>query len=491
MNLLIDSIKHFSSLHPNKPAIISGGNIINYSELEERITSTAAHLVSNIKPGERIGVLLPNSIEAILAMYAIPLAGGIAVPIDITLHPRNISYILEDTKSRFIVTSSPFSDVLEDVNYTIFKLNIDSFPELYRANIFPNQDPEKTAFIFYTTGTTGTKKGVELSHCNLLASAQNIIEFMALTPDIVESVPMPLTHSFGFARVRCVFGVGGTVIIENGLLRADHVIASMKQYGANAISSVPAGFAIFLGYYESFFKEIAAQIRFIEIGSAFMPIEHKDRLIRLCPNARICMHFGLTEASRAAFINFRQDYNHINTIGKPSPNVAIEIRDDNGQSVPIGEKGLIWIKGDMVMKRYWKKPELTFKTLIDGWLNSGDIGALDENGFLHLFGRKKELINVAGLKIAPAEIESVLDQHPNIHETAVIGLPNVNDISNEVIKAYVVLADGIAELDIQKLQKFCLQNLESYKVPQQFDIIESIPKTNSGKVQRQLLEQIE
>ena len=179
--------------------------------------------------------------------------------------------------------------------------------------------------ISYTTGTTGPQKGVMLSHRNLLSATNNINKFIGIDSGVIESVPMRLSHSFGFARLRCIFEVGGTVVLENGLLRPEKVLTNIKKYKVNALSLVPSGFTIILDYYKDLFKTIAQQIKHIEIGSSQMYERHKIELIKLCPKARICMHYGLTEASRSTMIEFNSEKQKLHTVGRASPNVKIRI----------------------------------------------------------------------------------------------------------------------------------------------------------------------
>jgi len=301
----------------------------------------------------------------------------------------------------------------------------------------------------------------------------------------VESLPMPLSHSFGFARLRCVFDVGGTVILENGFLRPERVIENMRINNTNAISSVPAGFAILLDHYFEQFQDISQYIKYIEIGSAFMRQKHKEMLMELCSNARICMHYGLTEASRSTFIEFHSDKDKLYTVGKPSPNVDVKIIDKNGVDLKLNETGEILVKGEMVMQGYWNKEKMTNESLTDGWLHTGDLGLVDSDGYVHLLGRKKEIINIGGLKVAPGEVEEVLLKYDGIVEAAVIGIKSSDNISDETIKAFVVTDKST--LQIKHVEKYCLENLEPYKVPAQFEIVDSLPKTNSGKIQKHLL----
>ena len=211
---------------------------------------------------------------------------------------------------------------------------------------------------------------------------------------------------------------------------------------------------------------------------------HKNELMRLCPNARICMHYGLTEASRSTFIEFNSEKDKLHTVGRPTPNVELRIMDENGKKLGPNQTGEILVKGQMVMKSYLNKHDMTMEYLKNGWLHTKDLGMLDDDGYVHFLGRKDEIINIGGMKVSPAEIEDIILQYDGISEVAVVGIVSSDDIINEIIKAFIVIKN---ELSIKDLEKFCLENMESYKLPSEFEIVDSIPKTNSGKIQRHLL----
>ena len=486
---------------PEKVAVVYDGNTYTYAELWLNVKKIAKWIDTNLDPQAKVGILLDNSYEAVLAIYSIVMSNRICIPLDADINDRNIQYIINDASISLIFTSKKYREKLEKLNteskFKIVLKNVDDNGKKYNSiekiiqNIDANDLKETVrvsksciACILYTAGTTGIKKEVMLSHDNLLSASNNINKFMKIDHWAIESLPMRLSHSFGFARLRCIFNVGGTVIIENGMLRPERILFNMKLYGANAISSVPAGFAILLDYYIKQFEEISLQIKYIEIGSSFMKKPHKNELMRLCPNARICMHYGLTEASRSTFIEFNSEKDKLHTVGRPTPNVELRIMDENGKKLGPNQTGEILVKGQMVMKSYLNKHDMTMEYLKNGWLHTKDLGMLDDDGYVHFLGRKDEIINIGGMKVSPAEIEDIILQYDGISEVAVVGIVSSDDIINEIIKAFIVIKN---ELSIKDLEKFCLENMESYKLPSEFEIVDSIPKTNSGKIQRHLL----
>jgi len=448
--------------------------------------------------------MLNNSIEMVTGFYAICAAGMICVPLDFELKSRNLDYIMNDCDIKSIFTSKKYLPRFENTQaFSALKIilideNIidnkvfflwDEILQDTRRSEFPKLEisPSDPACILYTTGTTGLYKGVLLSHFSLSSAVKNINQFMQIKNDIIESLPMRLSHSFGLARMRCVFDVGGTVILENGFLRPEFILHHMKIRQANALASVPAGFAMLLELFPDFFKAIGPQIKYIEIGSAPMPMKLKNQLIEICPQARICMHYGLTEASRAAFLDFRRDNNHLDTEGKPSPQVSMKIVNKQGQELGHDTSGEIAVKGNMLMSGYWGKPELTNKVLKNGWLLTGDLGLFDKNGYLHLVGRKEDVLNLGGLKVAALEIEQVLLGFRGITDAAVTEFLMRDKITSPRVKAYIVVEKPTSSFNLMKLKKYCLKELESYKIPSEFVIVDRIPRSSSGKIKRHLL----
>ncbi len=227
------------------------------------------------------------------------------------------------------------------------------------------------------------------------------------------------------------------------------------------------------------------QLHYVEIGSAPMPIEEKHALMEALPNTRICMHYGLTEASRSAFMEFHEYKEHLSTIGKQSPNMNITIRDENGAEVPDGTEGEICVSGDAVTKGYLSLPkEESFWN--DNSFRTGDWGIKDKDGYITLKSRKKELINVGGKKVSPIEVEEVLLRFPFVKDCACIAVPD--EVLGEAVKAFIV-TDEPEKVQYEELEKLIGNSLEGYKHPIAYEIIDAIPKTSSGKVQRLKLRQ--
>jgi long-chain acyl-CoA synthetase len=344
------------------------------------------------------------------------------------------------------------------------------------------------ADILFTTGTTGTPKGVILTHQNILASATNINTFIQNTREDIELIPLSLSHSFGLGRLRCNFLLGASIVLANGFLLPGKIFRQLTETKASGISFVPAGAAVLFKFGGEKLGNFRDQLRYVEIGSAPMPLEHKQKLMELLPKTRICMHYGLTEASRSSFLEFHEDAEHLESIGRATPGVRIQVQDKRGEPCQTGVRGSIQVCGSSVTKEY-----LTSETinLVNGWFTTGDFGYQDEKGYLYLEGRESDLINVAGRKVSPIELETILNQLPSVEDVACVGMADPKGISGEVVKVFLVPKsqgyDVLRRPTRSDLVAYLRNKVEPYKIPFEFEWIERLPKTSSGKIKRYLL----
>lgn len=226
----------------------------------------------------------------------------------------------------------------------------------------------------------------------------------------------------------------------------------------------------------------------MEIGSSAMSVDKKEYLMQLLPHTKLCIHYGLTEAAANIFTEFHRDKDKLSSLGKASPNISIKISDDEGNECAPYEIGEIMVYGDVVMQGYWNDPELTASTLSDYWVHTGDLGLKDEVDYIYIKGRKDDIINIGGEKVSPLEIESAINKHPNVMESACVSEMDNNKMTSKSIKAYLILKDN-SEFDQQKLIEFLRNMVEEYKIPYKFEVISNLPKTPTGKIQRERLRQ--
>jgi long-chain acyl-CoA synthetase len=481
---VLDALRANASRAPEKTALIAGDLSITYGDLLRNVTAAAATLSqSGVVRGDRVILSASSSPAFVHAYLGCHLLGAAVAPIGPKTPPPRMDFIREAIEPRAVFLSEPVAGSGAE--------SIERFRDLDETTPvdFPSPEPEAIADVLFTTGTTGKPKGVVLTHANLFAAATNINTFIGNTDEDIEVVPIPLSHSFGLGRLRCALLAGGAVVLSEGFLFPAKIFQALSDWKATGLVAVPAGFALLFRLSGDKLGEYAEQLRYVEIGSAPMPQADKERLMRLLPSTRICMHYGLTEASRSAFIEFHESSNELGTIGKASPNVSITIRDQNGEELPTGETGELCVRGGMVMHAYWDAPEETRNAHWGDWLRTGDLAYVNDEGYLHLAGRAKDMINVGGIKVAPKEVEDVLRKHPLVEDVACVGIPDPQGLSGEAVKAFLV-APGTPPPGgppVQELVELARQHLEAAAVPVAFEWVEEIPKTSSGKVQRRRL----
>lgn len=460
---ILQCVWRYASSQPDKTAIVWNDEAVSYSRLKSRILSAAAALqTKGLMPKDCIGIVAKKGLDFVYTYLGAQLIGVVNVVLDPEANERRLAYIRSLTQPKLIVDTL---DLVEDA----VPVPVDGLSQ------------NDTADIVFTTGTTGAAKGVLLTHFNIFSSADNINGFIGNGSDEVEILGLPLCHSFGLGRLRCTLLKGATLVVLPSFANIKAFFASIEKYHATGFGMVPAIWAYIRKFSGTRIAKYAPQIKYIEIGSAAMPLESKRELCELFPTTRICHHYGLTEASRAAFMEYHASIEDLRTIGREvSDKVKIRIFNENGEEVPQGESGEICIKGNMVMKGYFRQEE-TEAAHYGDFFRTGDEGYRAANGNLYLVSRKKELINVGGKKVSPVEVEDEI-MALGVEDCAVIGIPDPDGILGEVPKAYVL--KGGTTLTLDEIKAGLGGKLESYKIPNAWEWIDAIPKTSSGKKQR-------
>lgn len=513
MKLVHEYLREAALRFPEKPAVICDERQLSYDEFMGLVMGLASHLVDiGTRKGDRILVLLGRKDDFLIAAYAVMAAGAITVPLTEGAARRTVEDLVIDCEPSILISTSrdlgPYDGLHERLNCKVVLMHrreegtpaitgthVSCFDQSVRwmagrNGKFPVMSDQDGALILYTSGTTGKKKGVLLTHCNLVQTVHNINQFMRIDENIREFVAIPLTHSFGFGRSRCVLFTGGTLVVNNGMLNPVAVVQTIKKYNCDALSSVPSGFAMFFGRLEPMLRAVGHQIRFIEIGSSPMPLDHKMKVLEIFPNARICMHYGLTEASRSTFIEFRSEQRKLDSVGRPAPNVQAAILDEHDRPLAPLQTGEIAVKGDHLTVGYWRNDELNGQRFTrDGWFKTGDLAFLDEDGYLHLLGRKDEIINMGGIKISPIEVEERIHESFPEYDICVVGVPDPAGIVGEIP---VLCYSGRwgQRINPSELEKVLWNRLDRSKIPRIVYRFDTIPKTDNGKILRHELRRL-
>jgi len=487
---------------PRKCAIKFYKRKISYKELNESANKISRNLLSlGLKKGERVGIFSENCPEYIMSYFGALKIGGIAVPINSFLTGNEVKYIVDNCQIQVLVTSSKFLKTLQPVlsqipsvkKIIVIGEEQDSSEFLSFATFLNNDNasnPESPvseddlAVFIYTSGTTGHPKGAMLSHRNLVCNAQDSSAATDFREKDKILIFLPLFHSFTFTvGVLTPVFLGSTVVLLGSVKSMNEIRHAILFDRVSLFIGVPAVFNVLANkQFPWFFKYIHA-IGLMVSGSAPLPtpvigqIEQKFG----CP---LCEGYGLSEASPVVAVNPRYGVRKPGSIGLPIPHVEVKILDEHHKELPVGEVGELAVKGPNVMQGYFNMPEETAKTIVDGWLLTGDIAKLDQEGYLYIVDRKKDMLLVRGVNVYPREIEDVLYQHPKILECAVIGVPD--ESKGEIPKVFIVVKEGetLTERDVREHIK---ERLAAYKHPKYIEFRPSLPKNATQKIMKREL----
>ncbi|MFB9052832.1 class I adenylate-forming enzyme family protein [Formosa undariae] len=477
---LEEKIYNWALKTPDKTALIHNKNTVSYNLLWEHICHTKSFLEAQFALKKNDSVLLAanKNVHFIYAYFAIHLIGAKVLPLDEQIQTEHLKFITDRISPKLILG-----------------LELDHEPRCYGFEIFNDvtvehvdsainfPDRDAVADILFTTGTTGIPKGVMLSHGNIASSAKHINTFIKNNEQDVELLALPISHSFGLGRIKCTLSSGGTLVLLGSMVNIKRLFRTFEDHKISGFGMVPASWQYLKKMSGTRLADFAKQLHYIELGSAPMSLSDKLELMKLFPTTRICMHYGLTEASRSTFIEFHSDATYLETIGIASPNVDIIIADEFGHTQADGVEGEICIKGDHVTIGYINQPKAAF--FFNDYFRTGDIGHRDQQGYITLKGRFKEIINVGGKKLSPVEVESKIEEFDPLLESACIGVADPEGILGEIVKVCIVKNNS--RNDFNDINMYLKTKLDAYKVPVIYEWIAEIPKTKSGKIQRQKL----
>jgi long-chain acyl-CoA synthetase len=478
---LASNLADTTRAHADRMAVRVGDATTTYRELDEASAGVAGLLHERgLKPGDRVGIMLPNVAEFPMVYYGVLRAGGIVVPMNPLLKVREVAYYLSDSGARLIFAwhafASDASGGAGQADAEAVVVDPASFPDLV-ASVIPDyeiadRDDQDTAVILYTSGTTGQPKGAELTHANLTSNAEVMrTGIIRPRPDDVIFGGLPLFHAFGQTCTLNVAVASGTCLTLLPRFNAGQALRIFAGHRVTIFAGVPTMYVKLLAQPDRADYDVSA-LRMCISGGAAMPAE----VLRGFEEAFGCQvleGYGLSETSPVASFSHPDRKRKPGTIGTPIPGVQMRVVDKEGGEVPQGEVGEIVIRGPNVMKGYWHRPKETAEAIRDGWFHTGDLGRTDEDGYFSIVGRKKDLIIRGGYNIYPREIEEVLYEHPAVAEAAVIGLPN--PVLGEEVGAAVVLKPG-ATVTAGELRDYVKARVAAYKYPRHVWIAGALPK---------------
>lgn len=481
-NSIVAAIKYGSENYPEKRAVIDAKKTYSYKEYYSEIKKTAAYLNDKgIKKGDMVIVQTQQNVAYMVALHAVHLIGAIAVPLEKTVKGERVAEIRDAVCAKCFIAQKEFPEIT-----TYLYSDIATCENEYEPENLPEAKDDST--ILFTTGTTGKSKGILLSHYADVAVAGNVKYGTEMKEDNVEIIPMPLNHSFSLRRYYANVINGSTVIFMDGVIFVSRFFDAIEKQGACSAAMAPSALAVIVKLSGDKLAEYRDKIDYMQFGGSYMPDSDKDKVRELLPNARLYNFYGSTEAGCSSIIDFNINRDNPRNIGKPTVNSDIKFVDeDNNFVIPTEDKPARLVTGGgMIMNEYYKEPELTAQTLIDGYIYSNDYGYYDENGDIIMIGRMDDVIISGGQKIAPTEIEDVCDKYEGVTECAVIGVDDA--VMGQIPKLFVVVND---KYDEAALVKFLSERLESFQIPKVIRIIDAIPKTYNGKPLKRELKNID
>ena len=496
--------------YPSETALIYESDRFTYERLDSLVRKFGAELKeAGIQPGDKVALMAPNVPEFTIAYFGIIYVGAVVVSLNILLSADELEYQLNHSEAKGFVLHADCHEVgLESFKRcdgcNLLYL-IDDVPGDVPAEAMPFSDtlnrsdqidlcqtmPDDSAVILYTSGTTGTPKGAELSHFNLFYNIQYIAErLFSLWPEEINVVQpgfvglgaLPMYHIFGQVAIQGAMLIGGGSFVCLKRFTAESAIAAIKNEKVVLMAGVPTMYFAILHDVGNDVADLSS-LKHCITGGAPMPMNVKKSFLEKF-GVPIQEAYGLTETSPLATAQRVNEAEKSGTAGKPIDGIDVKIVDENDQEVPQGERGEIVIRGHNIMNGYYRNPEATAEAMRNGWFHSGDIGLFDEDGDIHIVDRMKDMILRGGYNVYPREVEEVLYKHPAIMEAVVIGIPH--ERYGEEVKAVVALKPG-EEVDSEGIIDYCKEHLAAYKYPRHVEIMDSLPKGPTGKLLKRVL----
>jgi long-chain acyl-CoA synthetase len=473
---------------PDHLAVQSESVQLTFAQLHEASGRVAAAVRSaGVTPLDRVILIAPTVPEFAVLYYGLHSAGATVVTLNTMATPAEIGYVLEDARPSLVIAWEAMSEsaaaAAAAANVPFWRVgrgaHLDTPPEL---DAWEHQ-PEDTAIILYTSGTTGKPKGAELTAANLVANAVEFAKVSGIGPDDGVGTALPLFHVYGQAVIMNTTLVAGGSLTLSERFEARTMLELVRDHRLTALGAVPTMWIAMLQEAGAFQPGDFEQFRFGTSGGAAIPVEvlraYKELL-----GCTLLEGYGLSETTGVATFNGIHRPQKAGTVGCAMPGSEMEIRKDGARLGP-DEVGEVFIKGTTVMKGYWNRPNATRSELVDGWLRTGDLGRIDADGYLTIVGRAKELIIRGGYNVYPREVEEVLYEHPDIVEAAVLGVPD--DHYGEEVGAAVVLRPGV-DPDPEALRAWAKTRLSAYKVPHLLAFVDELPKGSTGKILKRAID---
>ena len=500
--MLQDIIKGACSRYANHPSIITKDREYSFQEMNDMAGSVSSFFrMAGLRRGDMVVILWDNSPEYAALFFGVLALGGTVVPLNPTNTMESVRFVAGNCGARFVAATerslpyvTPWWDGPPIVSDVAGRDGIVFTRDIYNMNPggiegLEKGCPDDLALVLYTSGTTGNPKGVMLTHRNLEANTDSILRYLGLGSSDRTLVVLPFYYSYGNSLLLTHFQTGACLVVENGFAFVNKCLDTMRTQKVTGFSGVPSHYSILLNR-SIFLKSEWPDLRYMTCAGGGLSPAYIRKLREYLPKVQLHIMYGQTEGSaRLSSLDPTLVDKKTGSIGNGIPGVILRVVDKEGIDIRAGEIGEIIASGANIMAGYLGDPETSRETVREGWLHTGDLATVDEEGYVYIKGRAKEFIKIGGYRISPMQIEEVLLQHPSVLECAVVGIAG-DEFIEERVGAVIVFREGILENEaaaVEAVMNFAREKLPLYMVPSRFFPIDSIPKTESGKVRRVLL----
>ena len=473
-----------STSNLEKDFLLGSKEIVSFNKLYIDSLKVASYLKNTVRENQNILLISPNSGFFMTAYLGILKSGNVCIPLNFAIEQSNLDYIFNKTVSTTVFITKSLKPKLK------FNKEVQLIDEEELLGIIEVQDiisfnsvfnEDQLAEIIFTSGSTGEPKGVMISHKNIMANTSSIIEYLNLDSNDIMCVVLPFFYCYGLSLLHTHLKVGGSIVLNNNFIFLGTVINDLKNYKCTGFAGVPSHFQILLKKSQTFKITKFPDLKYVtQAGGKLHAVFIRD-FVKSFPTIDFYIMYGQTEATaRLSYLAPELVKTKDTSIGKAIPGVELKVVNDKGSEVAVGEEGELLAKGDNIMLGYYKDEKGTNISLQNGWLHTGDMAKVDEEGFHYLVARKKEIIKVGGKRVSPKEIEEVILSIPEIVDCTITGVED--ELLGEAIQATVVLNKKIDEgLMREKILRTCSQNLSQYKIPQRILFDTSLKMSSTGK----------
>ncbi len=458
---------------------------VSYDEVYHTSLKLASYLNKKIGINKNVLVVSENSVFFVIAYLSVLKSGNVCIPINPALEDKLRNQIINESKPELAFVSKRYRraftefepEIIDNSDISTVISEID-FDEGHQSGNF---DDNTLAEIIYTSGSTGEQKGVMIAHKNIIANTESILQYLKLSNNDIIEVVMPFYYCYGLSLLHTHLRVGGSVVLNNSFIFLGSVINDLKKYKCTGFSGVPSHFQILLRKSKDFKSMEFPSLRYVTQAGGKLHDAFIDEFTEAFPDIKFFVMYGQTEATaRLTYLEPDVLKSKLGSIGKGIPGVDLKIVNNDLEEVNIGEEGEIIAKGDNIMKGYYNDPELSGKTILNGWLFTGDNAKRDSDGYFFITGRKKEIVKVAGVRISPKEIEDVIVRHPLVIDCRIRA--EKEDILGEQLVATIYISvDSKAHITEKDIKEHCIMHLSKKKVPTIIRFETALPFNSSGK----------